>query len=197
MQIFVEVERARITRVLSHIKKSQGDLNAAADILCELQVETFGSMTRREKTEFILEQVALCIERGDWTQATILSRKVNRRYFSRKPKKSPKEIEELKKQAEEREKTRGPDEAPMEVDDDVTDLKLRYYEQQIILANHEYKYLDVCKNYREVLDTESVEDNADQLRAVSSFLCFLPFACLLTKCQGTRADRFLHCLVSI
>lgn len=167
-QIFVEVERARVTRILSNIKKSQGDLNAAADILCELQVETFGSMTRREKTEFILEQVALCIERGDWTQASILIRKINKRYFNRKPKKSAEEIEELKKQAEEREKTRGPDEPPMEVDDDVTDLKLRYYDQQIVLANHDYKYLDVCKHYREVLDTEAVENNPEQLRAVSS-----------------------------
>ncbi|PLB39258.1 proteasome regulatory particle lid subunit RPN5 [Aspergillus candidus] len=165
-KIFVEVERARVTRILSNIKKTQGDINAAADILCELQVETFGSMTRREKTEFILEQVALCIERGDWTQATILSRKINRRYFARKPKKSAEEIEKRRKEAEEREKTRAPDEAPMEVDDDVTDLKLRYFEQQIILANHDYKYLEVCKHYREVLDTESVQDNPEQLRAV-------------------------------
>lgn len=29
----------------------------AADVLHELQVETFGSMEKREKTEFILEQV--------------------------------------------------------------------------------------------------------------------------------------------
>lgn len=124
-------------------------------------------MTRREKTEFILEQVALCIERGDWTQATILGRKINKRYFSRKPKKSDKELEQLRKDAEEREKTRAPDEPPLEVDEDVTDLKLRYFEQQIILANHEYKYLDVCKHYREVLDTQSVEDNPEQLKAVS------------------------------
>jgi 26S proteasome regulatory subunit N5 len=124
-------------------------------------------MTRREKTEFILEQVALCIERGDWTQASILIRKINKRYFARKPKKSAEEIEKLKKQAEEQEKTRGPDEAPMEVDDDVTDLKLRYYDQQITLANHDYKYLDVCKHYREVLDTEAVEKSPAQLRAVS------------------------------
>lgn len=167
VQIFVEVERARVTRILSNIKKTQGDLNSAADILCELQVETFGSMSRREKTEFILEQVALCIERGDWTQAQILSRKVNKRYFSRKQKKTPEQIEKLKKEAEEREKTRGPDEPPMEVDDDVTDLKLRYYDQQITLANHDYKYLEVCKNYREVLDTEAVENKPEQLRAVS------------------------------
>lgn len=108
----------------------------------------------------------MCIERGDWTQAQILSRKINKRYFNRKPKKSAEEIEKLKKEAEEKEKTRGPDEPPMEVDDDVTDLKLRYFEQQITLANHDYNYLEVCKNYREVLDTEAVENNPEHLRAV-------------------------------
>lgn len=160
------MERARVTRVLSDIKKSQGDVNAARDILCELQVETFGSMTRREKTDFILEQVALCIESEDWTQAGILSRKISTRYFARKPKKTPEQLEKEKKEREEAEKKRGPDEAPAEQEDDVTDLKLRYYEQQITLAKHEDQYLDVCKNYRQVLDTESVENNPVQLRAV-------------------------------
>ena len=56
----------------------------------------------------------------------------------------------------------------MEVDDDVTDLKLRYFEQQITLANHDNKYLEVCKNYREVLDTEAVENSPENLRAVSN-----------------------------
>ena len=148
------------------MKKEQGDLNAAADILCELQVETFGSMARREKTEFILEQVALCIEKGDWTQAGILSRKISTRYFARKPKKSPEELEQEEKEREEKEKNRSADKPPIEKPDDVTDLKLRYYEQQITLAKHEDKYLDVCKHYRQVLDTESVESNPDQLRAV-------------------------------
>ncbi|PGH00447.1 hypothetical protein AJ79_08220 [Helicocarpus griseus UAMH5409] len=164
-KIFVEVERARVTRILSDIKKSQGDLNSAVDILCELQVETFGSMTRREKTEFILEQVALCIAKGDWTQAGILSRKISTRYFARKPKKTPEQIEKERKELEEQEKNRKPDDPPIEQPDDVTDLKLKYYEQQIMLANHENKYLEVCKHYRQVLDTESVEQNPEQLRA--------------------------------
>jgi 26S proteasome regulatory subunit N5 len=47
----------------------------------------------------------------------------------------------------------------------VTDLKLRYYEQQITLAKHEDKYLDACKHYRQVLDTEAVEENPEQLKA--------------------------------
>ncbi|KLJ13685.1 26S proteasome regulatory subunit N5 [Blastomyces silverae] len=164
-KIFVEVERARVTRILSDIKKSQGDLASAVDILCELQVETFGSMTRREKSEFILEQVALCIAKGDWTQAGILSRKISTKFFARKPKKTPEQIEKQQKELEERERNRKPDDPPIEKEEDVTDLKLKYYEQQIMLANNESKYLDVCKHYRQVLDTESVEENPEQLRA--------------------------------
>lgn len=125
-------------------------------------------MSRREKTEFILEQVALCIEKGDWTQAGILGRKISTRYFARKPKKTPEELEKIRKEKEEKERFRadgtvGEPEEP--VDDDVTDLKLRYYEQQITLAKHEDKYLEVCKHYRQVLDTEAVENNPDQLKA--------------------------------
>jgi len=169
LQIFVEVERARVTKTLSDIKRSQGDIPAATEILCELQVETFGSMTRREKTEFILQQVALCIENGDWTQASILSRKISTRYFARRPKKTPEELEKLRKEKEEQQErnrangTVGDADEP--IDDDVTDLKLRFYEQQITLAKHEDKYLEVCKHYRQVLDTEAVENNAEQLKA--------------------------------
>ena len=132
---------------MSDIKKEQGDINAATDILCELQVETFGSMTRREKTEFILQQVSLCIQKGDWTQAGILSRKISTRYFQRRPKKTPEQLEKEQKEREEKEKTRSADDPPIEPEDDVTDLKLRYYEQQIMLAKHDDKYLEVCKHY--------------------------------------------------
>ncbi|PQE15018.1 26S proteasome non-ATPase regulatory subunit 12 protein [Rutstroemia sp. NJR-2017a BVV2] len=163
-KIFVEVERARVTKILSDIKKQQGDLKSATDILCELQVETFGSMERREKTEFILAQVALCIESNDWTQAGILSRKISTRYLARKPKKTE---EQLAKEAEDREKRRKKGEdVPEPKEDDVTDLKLRYYEQQITLAKHDDKYLDACKYYRQVLDTEAVEEDPQKLHSV-------------------------------
>ncbi|KAF7549771.1 hypothetical protein G7Z17_g6159 [Cylindrodendrum hubeiense] len=163
-KIFVEVERARVTKILSDIKKEQGDLKAATEILCELQVETFGSMDRREKTEFILAQVALCIENGDWTQAGILGRKISTRYLSRKVKKTAEQLEKEQKEREKK-KARG-EEVPDEVVDDTTDLKLRFYEQQIILAKHDEKYLDVCKHYRQVLDTEAVEEDPAKLHPV-------------------------------
>lgn len=159
--------------MLSDQKRAKGDLKAAADILCELQVETFGSMTRREKTDFILEQVDLCILNQDWTQAGILSRKISTRYFARKAKKTPKEIEEETKKREERDRKREPGQPAEEPPEDVTDLKLRYYEQQITLAKHDDKYLDVCKHYRQVLDTEAVEEDPEKLRAV----CQLRLGC--------------------
>jgi 26S proteasome regulatory subunit N5 len=127
-------------------------------------------MTRREKTEFILQQVSLCIQKGDWTQAGILSRKIGTKYFARRPKKTPEQLEKDRKEREEKEKNRSIDDPPIEPEDDVTDLKLRYYEQQITLAKHDSKYLDVCKHYRQVLDTEAVEEDPKKLRAVSTTL---------------------------
>lgn len=123
-------------------------------------------MSRREKTDFILEQVALCIQKGDWTQGGILSRKIGTKYFTRKPTKTPEQEAKDKKEREEKEKNRSVDDPPIEPEDDVTDLKLRYYEQQILLAKHDDKYLEACKHYRQVLDTQAVEDTPAQLQAV-------------------------------
>ena len=191
-KIFVEVERARVTRILSNIKRSQSDVTAAKDILCELQVETFGSMTRREKTEFILEQVGLCIEKGDWMQAGILGRKISTRYFARKPKKTPEQLEKERKEKAERERLRADGTVgEVEEEDDeeaITDLKLRYYEQQIILAKHDDKYLDVCKHYRQVLDTQRVEDNPDMLKATLQRIVYF---ILLTPYDNEQSD-LLH-----
>lgn len=176
-KIFFEVERARVTNILSSIKKSQGDLKAATETLCELQVETFGSMGRREKTEFILAQVELCIESKDWAQAGVLCRKISTRYLARKPKKTPEQLEKEEKEREKK-RARGED-VPEPEDDDTTDLKLRYYEQQLILAKREDKYLDACKYYRQVLDTEAVELDPTRLkytlRNVIYFIILAPY----------------------
>jgi 26S proteasome regulatory subunit N5 len=151
-------------------------------------------MTRREKTEFILQQVSLCIQKGDWTQAGILARKVSKKYFARKPKKSAEQLEKEQKEREEKEKTRSVDDPPIEPEDDVTDLKLRYYEQQITLAKHDDKYLDVCKHYRQVLDTEAVEEDPDKLKAVSiSVIAYLKVSnwCRFSNASSTSSSSHL------
>lgn len=80
-KIFVEVERARATRDLVNIRRAEDKIDEAADLLCELQVETYGSMEMYEKIEFILEQIELSILKGDYSQATVLSRKILKKTF--------------------------------------------------------------------------------------------------------------------
>ena len=45
----MENERARLTHRLAKIKEADGELKEAAKIMQELQVETYGSMERKEK----------------------------------------------------------------------------------------------------------------------------------------------------
>lgn len=78
-KLFLEVERARLTRRLAAIRESEGDISKAADILQEEQVETYGAMEKREKYDYLLEQIRLVLDKRDFIRAAILSRKVQRR----------------------------------------------------------------------------------------------------------------------
>jgi len=80
-KIYVENERARLTLTLSKIKEEQNEIEEAAKILQELQVETYGGMERQEKTEFILEQMRLCLLNKDYIRVQIISKKISARYF--------------------------------------------------------------------------------------------------------------------
>jgi len=78
-KIFVEIERARLTKIYAKIKEEEGKVGEAADILQEIQVETFGQMDKYEKTDFILEQMRLCLDKKDFIKAQILSNKITRK----------------------------------------------------------------------------------------------------------------------
>jgi hypothetical protein len=86
-QIFVEVERARLTRLLARIAEERGNPQEAAEIMQEVAVETYGALSKEEKVAFILEQVRLVLDRGDYTRAQILAKKVNPRTFVEREKK--------------------------------------------------------------------------------------------------------------
>lgn len=44
-------------------------------------METYGSMEKREKTDFILEQFRLCMAKKDYSRAQIISRKISTKLF--------------------------------------------------------------------------------------------------------------------
>jgi 26S proteasome regulatory subunit N5 len=63
------------------MKEAKGEIVEAADLLQELQVETYGSMDKREKTDFILETIRLCMAKKDFTKAQIVSKKISSKFF--------------------------------------------------------------------------------------------------------------------
>jgi len=73
-----------LTHILAQMKESEGEIFEAANILQELQVETYGSMEKREKVELILEQMRLCLAKKDYIRTQIISKKVSVRFFEEK-----------------------------------------------------------------------------------------------------------------
>lgn len=75
------MDRARLTQKLAQIKEDEGDVTGAANIIQELQVETYGSMKKQEKVELILEQMRLCLAKKDYIRTQIISKKINTKFF--------------------------------------------------------------------------------------------------------------------
>jgi len=145
-KMFVELERARMTRTLAEMEEKEGKVSEAADILQEVQVETIGAMKIREKVDFLLEQVRLCLAKKDYIRAEIISKKIN-----------PKNLEA----------------------EDISDLKLKYYKLMIEFYLHSSNYFAICKSYKAIFDTKSVQDDPAQwkqaLKNVVIFLVLSPF----------------------
>ncbi|KAF9269999.1 PCI-domain-containing protein [Marasmius fiardii PR-910] len=163
-KIFLETPRARVTLLLSQYHEdlaskakapedNRKSMEMASELLSDLQVETYSSMERREKTEFILEQMRLLIavarlkddaakDKGkdsitdgesEWVKARVGGRKVNEEFLKEK-------------------------------DNEVcctSDLKLKYYDLMIQHALHYSWYLDVAKYYHKVWETPSIKEDVN------------------------------------
>lgn len=159
-KIYVEIERARLTRHLARMKESDGKVSEAAEILQEVAVETFGAMHKTEKIAYILEQVRLCLDRQDFVRAQILSRKISPRAFSVPL--GAKKGEDTGEVGIEGTAV----EAPAPGTPSLEQLKLSYYSLMIRYYAHEKEYLEMCRAYRAILDTPCVKENRDEYDAV-------------------------------
>merc|ERR1712241_1470131 len=145
-KIYVEVERARLTHRLSQMKEAEGEIEEASKIMQELQVETYGSMERKEKVELILEQMRLCLASKDYIRSQIMSKKISIRFFE---------------------------------NTDHQELKLKFYRYMIEMDEHERNYLNICRHYRAVYDTPSIQENPmsklNTLKNVALFIILSPY----------------------
>eukprot|EP00800_Vazella_pourtalesii_P012624 TRINITY_DN2962_c1_g1_i1.p1 TRINITY_DN2962_c1_g1~~TRINITY_DN2962_c1_g1_i1.p1 ORF type:complete len:357 (+),score=86.34 TRINITY_DN2962_c1_g1_i1:40-1110(+) len=139
-KIYVENERARLTLKLSNIHEATGDVTSASSVLQELQVETYGSMERQEKTEFILEQMRLSIAKEDYIRTQIIAKKINIRFFS-------------------------------ETSSPVQQLKIRFYKLMIQLSEHDKNFLETCKHYRHIYETDCVKEEENWWKEILKLSC--------------------------
>ncbi|TFK36897.1 PCI domain-containing protein [Crucibulum laeve] len=186
-KIFLETPRARVTLLLSHYheglaelstaKTPKESLQTASDLLSDLQVETYSSMERREKTEFILEQMRLLVavarlkdaeqakdnkdslSGGDaeWVKVRVGGRKINEEFLKEK---------------------------------ENEDLKLKYYDLMIRHALHNNAYLDVAKYYYKVWETPSIkEDTSDKGKAALEHIVYYV---VLAPHNNEQSDMLHH-----
>jgi len=80
-KIYVEVERARLTKRVVEKLEQAGKIEEARTMIMELQVETFGSMEVKEKVTYLLHQMRLSIVQKDFLRAAIISRKISTKFF--------------------------------------------------------------------------------------------------------------------
>ena len=83
-KMFVELERARLTRTLAEMEESAGKVALAADLMQEVAVETIGTMEAKEKVDFLLEQIRLCLAKRDYVRTEIIAKKVDAKQLKEK-----------------------------------------------------------------------------------------------------------------
>ncbi|GAB4818648.1 hypothetical protein N2152v2_005694 [Parachlorella kessleri] len=190
-KIYVEIERARLTKQLAKMKEEEGNIQEAAEILQEVPVETFGAMAKSEKVAYILEQVRLCLDRKDFVRAQILSKKISPRAFAEQKKKGEQEgeigIEGTAIEAPE-EGTPSLEELKLQYyaamiryyasmryslgTPSLEELKLQYYAAMIRYYSHMHDYLEICRCYRAVYETPSVQQDAGRWKEVLQKICW-------------------------
>ena len=77
-KMYVEAESANLHLTLALIMETQGDIAGACAMIQDVHVETYGSLSKKAKADYILEQVRLNLLQKDYVRALIQSRKMNR-----------------------------------------------------------------------------------------------------------------------
>lgn len=81
-KIYVEAESARLHLMLALILEEQNDITGACGMIQDVHVETYGSISKLEKAEYIIEQIRLNLLKKDYIRTLIQSRKMNRKVLN-------------------------------------------------------------------------------------------------------------------
>lgn len=147
-------------------------------------------MEKKEKVEFILEQMRLCIAVKDYIRTQIISKKINTKFFQEEGT----EVRRCWLLYTSEVKLTGwfgllsvssngkhiffsPISTTQE-------LKLKYYNLMIQVDQHEGSYLSICKHYRAIYDTPCILEDSSKWQQVRElgFPCLMSVDCGLVSC---------------
>ena len=77
-KVFVDLQRARIVKKYSLYLEENGRLQEAMELMKTMHIETFVSLDRMERMDFLLLQIRIALECEDYLQAQLLSNKINK-----------------------------------------------------------------------------------------------------------------------
>ena len=80
-KLYLEVERARVTKLLATVLFNEGRMKEAMELMIELPVETFSSMNKEEKIHLLLDQLKLATTNQEMMKAGIIIKKINPKVF--------------------------------------------------------------------------------------------------------------------
>ena len=83
-KLYVEGEFAKATRMYAEMIEEDGDKEKAAKSILDVQVETYGSLTKEEKLDYLLYQMRIVLDLKDYVRTQIISKKVNRKNLNEK-----------------------------------------------------------------------------------------------------------------
>lgn len=83
-KMFLEREYSQVVKQQAEMLEADGKADDATKLIQEIQIETYGSLTTKEKVEFILYQMKLVLARRDFVRCQILSRKISKKHISEK-----------------------------------------------------------------------------------------------------------------
>ena len=81
-KIFVELEYSKAIRKMAEIHTKNNNLDDAAKLIQDVQIEAFGSLERDYKVDYILFQMETLILKGDYIRTLIVSNKIHKNHLN-------------------------------------------------------------------------------------------------------------------
>lgn len=80
--MYLECQFARTIEQYCKMLEEDGKPKEAAEKIQDLQVETYGSMEKKEKVQYILTQIRAVLNVKDYVRTQIISKKISRKHIA-------------------------------------------------------------------------------------------------------------------